>query len=143
MLTPRDRGSVLLLFPTAVVVMMVMAAVVIDVAHVQMEARRLHDVAGSAANDALAALDVTALRRGEGIVIPPPEARRVVVAAVGAGPVPDARVEAVEVGADPLGRPVIAVTLAVDVDLLMAPAVGDLRSVTVRRRAEATIVRSR
>lgn len=142
MLTPEDRGTVLLLFPAAVVIMFLLGAIVVDVSLTQIRARELEAVAASAANDALAALDVDALRSGEGIVITEAGARAEVAAAVAAGPLADARIDAVTVSRDAQNRTVIAVTLALDVDLVMAPAVGDLGQVTLRRTERAVILGS-
>jgi hypothetical protein len=138
----RQRGTILLLFPAAVLVMFLLGAIVIDVALTQVRARELEAVAGSAANDALAALDVAALRSGRGVAIDEAGARARVVAAIASGPLPDAVVEQVAISLDAQGRTVIAVTLRLDVGLVMAPAVGDLDVVTLRRTERATILGS-
>ncbi|MEZ5243908.1 MAG: hypothetical protein R2707_02335 [Acidimicrobiales bacterium] len=137
-----QHGTVLLLFPAAVLVMFLLGAIVIDVALTQVRARELEAVAGSAANDALAALDVAALRSGRGVVIDEADARARVVASVVNGPLPDAVVEQVAISLDPQGRTVIAVTLRLDIGLVMAPAVGDLGDITLRRTERATILGS-
>ncbi|MEZ5165726.1 MAG: hypothetical protein R2695_04245 [Acidimicrobiales bacterium] len=51
----HEKGTVLLLFPTAVLIMVLLGAIVVDVGLTQVRARELDAVAGSAANDALAA----------------------------------------------------------------------------------------
>ncbi len=142
-LSPRPaRGTVLLLFPAAITIMFVLGAIVVDVALAQLRARELEAVAASAANDALAALDIAALRAGDGIVIDETEARADVVRSVAAGPLPGARVTAVDVGRDVAGRTVITVSLRLDVDLVMAPSIGDLGRVTLRRTERAVILGS-
>ena len=138
----RERGTILLIFPAAVLVMFLLGAIVIDVALTQVRGRELEAVAGSAANDALAALDVAALREGRGVVIDEGNARARVAAAVANGPLPQAVTEQVTISVDPQGRTVIAVTLRLDVELVMAPAVGSLGEVRLRRTERATILGS-
>jgi hypothetical protein len=138
----HDQGTILLAFPAAVLIMFLLGAVVIDVGVTQVRARELEAVAGSAANDALAALDTDALRAGRGLVINERRARAIAEASVAAGSLPDARVEAVAVGIDARGRTVISVSLRLDVDLVMAPAVGPLGAITLRRTERATILGS-
>jgi len=138
----HDSGTVLLMFPAAVLIMFVLGAIVVDVGLTQVRARELHAVADSAANDALAALDIDALRRGDGIVIDLAAARATAEAAVAGGPLSSASVEFVNVSTDTVGRTVIAVTLELHIDLVMAPAVGDLTEVTLRRTGRATVLGS-
>ena len=140
---PRpDEGTILLIFPAALLIMFLLGAIVVDVALTQTRARELEAVAGSAANDALAALDIGALRDGRGVVIDEPAARARVLASVASGSLPAAVVEQVVISRDPQGRAVVAVTLRLDVDLVMAPAVGGLGDVTIRRTERATILGS-
>lgn len=122
--------------------MFILGAIVVDVSLVQLRARELEAVAGSAANDALAGLDIVALRAGHGIVVDPIEARRHAEASVAAGPLPTARVDDVVVSIDSAGRTVISVTTILEVDLVMAPAVGSLGEITIRRTESATILGS-
>ena len=143
MLSPSDdRGTVLLMFPAAVLIMFVLGAIVVDVGLTQVRGRELEAVAGSASNDALAALDADALRSGRGNVISHADAVAHAQASVAAGPLPDARVEAVNIEFDSRNRTVISVTLALEVDLVMAPAVGDIDQITLRRTGRATILGS-
>ncbi|MEQ8840577.1 MAG: hypothetical protein RIB98_06320 [Acidimicrobiales bacterium] len=132
----------LLLFPAAALIMLLLGAIAVDVALTQVRARELQSVAASAANDALAALDVVRLRNGDGIVIGEPAARTIAESSVAAGSLSTASVETVVVTTDAQGRTVIAVTLSLDVDLVMAPAVGDLDRITLRRTGRATILGS-
>jgi hypothetical protein len=115
---------------------------VIDVALTQVRARELEAVAASAANDALAALDINALRAGDGIIITEADARIYARESVAAGPIPDARVAEVAVSLDARNRTVIAVTLTLDVDLVMAPSVRNLSRITLRRTERAIILGS-
>ena len=80
-----ERGTVLLMFPAAVLIMFILGAMVIDVSLTQVRARELESAAASAANDALAGLDVGALRSGQGIVISEADARRLAEASIAAG----------------------------------------------------------
>jgi hypothetical protein len=65
-MTPRDdRASTLLLFPAALLVMVVLASVTIDFARLHLAQRQADDVAAAAANDAVTVgLDIDALRAG-------------------------------------------------------------------------------
>lgn len=145
MLTRRapgaDDGTVLLLFPAAALVMIVLGALVIDVSLSQVRARELESVAASAANDALAALDVDALRRDDEIRFDLDRAHAIVTNAVAAGPLPSASVDIVTVTGVGTARPEISVTLSIVVELVMAPALpGDLGSTTITRTATASIL---
>lgn len=137
-----DRGTVLLLFPAGVLVMFLLGAVVIDVSVTQLRARELEAVAAAAANDALAALDVAALRNGRGVVIDEGLAAEVAAHSIAAGPLPSATLEGVWVEVDGAGRTVIAVAVSLPVDLVMAPSVGSFDRVTLRRTERATILGS-
>lgn len=130
------------MFPAAVLIMFIMGAIVIDVGLTQVRARELEAVAASAANDALAALDIDTLRSGGGISINQADARRHAEASVAAGSLPDADVTEIAVTLDSQGRTVIAVTLRLDVNLVMAPSIGDLDQVTLQRTERAVILGS-
>lgn len=61
-----ERGSVLMLVPAAVVVVLLLGAIAVDSAIVYLEQRRAYNAAADAANDAAGAgLDRDALRRGD------------------------------------------------------------------------------
>jgi hypothetical protein len=61
----RDRASVLMLVPAAVLIVLVMASIAVDMALVQLRQRQAYDLASGAANDAAtAAADQGALRAG-------------------------------------------------------------------------------
>ena len=137
-----ERGTILFLFPAAVLIMFILGAIVIDVSLTQVRARELEAVAESAASDALAALDIVALRNGEGFVIPEADAALRTRASVAAGPLPNAVVDLLRVDVDSQGRTIVAVTLSLTVDLVMAPGVGDLDQVTLTRTGRATILGS-
>ncbi len=60
-----DRGSVMMLLPAGVLIVIILAAITIDFSHLYLERRELLSAASSAANDAVAlAIDVDALRAG-------------------------------------------------------------------------------
>ncbi len=138
---PRDRGTVLLLFPAAFLVMIILGAIVVDVGLSQVRGRELEAVAGSAANDALGSLDTARLRNQGEIAFDQAQAVAIAQAAVAAGPLPSATVTDVAITVDGAGRPQISVTLELDVELVVAPALpGELDVTTIRRTASATIL---
>ena len=137
----RDRGTVLLLFPAAFLVMIVLGAIVVDVGLSHVRARELEAVASSAANDALAALDVAALREDGELRFDLARARLIVEESVAAGALSDAVVLDVGVGVSGAGDPQLEVTLQLEVDFIMAPALpGDLDSTTITRTRTASIL---
>lgn len=138
----RERGTVLLLFPAAILIMFVLGAIVIDVGLTHVRGDELEAVAGSAANDALGGLDVVSLRAGRGVRIDDERATALARAGIAAGVLPEAELVDLTVDIDGQGRTVISVTLELTVDLIMAPAIGDLGSVTLRRTGSATILGS-
>ncbi len=67
--TRSERGTVLLLFPTAVFILCVLGALVVDSASATMRRRELQSAADAAANDAAAlAIDPASLRIGVTII---------------------------------------------------------------------------
>jgi hypothetical protein len=65
----QDRGSVLMLVPAGLLIVLVMASIAVDMALVQLRQRQAHDLAAGAANDAAtAAADQAALRTGDVLV---------------------------------------------------------------------------
>lgn len=83
------RGSVLILFPAAVLVLMILAAIAVDAAVVAGSQRDLVATAEAAANDAASAVDVDELRAGGHIVLDPGAVEAAVARAVAStdGPV--------------------------------------------------------
>ncbi len=130
-----DRGTVLLMFPAALMVMVVLGAMVIDVGYTTIRGRELRAVAASAANDSLAALDIAVLRATGDVVIDEGAARRIVAQAIALGPLPDAQIVDIEIEGFE-----IAVTLRLEIDLVMAPALGDLNRVTLIRTERAVVL---
>jgi len=61
----RDRGSVLMLVPAGLLIVLIMASIAVDMSLVQLRQRQAHDLAAGAANDAAtAAADRGRLRSG-------------------------------------------------------------------------------
>lgn len=72
------RGSTLLVFPAALLVVVVLAAVTVDLARIHLAQRAVTDAAAAGANDAATAgLDLAALRRTGAYRIDPARAARV------------------------------------------------------------------
>lgn len=136
-----DRGSVLMMFPAAFLIMIILGAIVVDVGLSQVRARELEAVASSAANDALGALDIAELRTSGDVRFDLNRAEAIVAQSVAAGALPDATIVDVTVidagGTDPQ----LEVTLTLEVEFIMAPALpGDLDSTTITRSRSVSIL---
>lgn len=136
-----DRGSVLMMFPAAFLIMIILGAIVVDVGLSQVRARELEAVASSAANDALGALDIAELRTSGEVRFDLDRAEAIVAQSVAAGALPDATIVDVTVidagGPDPQ----LEVTLTLVVEFIMAPALpGDLDSTTITRTRSVSIL---
>ena len=132
-----DRGSVLMLVPAGLLIVLIMASIAVDMSLVQLRQRQAHDLAAGAANDAAtAAADVGAIRSG-GYSVDPGAAAAVV----------DRIVAASELAPDVVGRPVVRVTgnvVEVEVSLYadyifagVVPGASDGAAVTARASAVA------
>ena len=135
-----DAGTVLLLFPAAVLAVLVLAAITLDVGLTHVRAQQLRSAAASAANDAVGALDIDALRSHGTVSFDPAAAGRLARAAVAGGPLPHATVESVTITRLTPDRWEIAVTLSLDVRFVIAPALpgaGHGVRITVTERALA------
>ncbi len=112
----RERGSVLLLVPSGVLAVVVLAAVAVDTANVVMVRRELRSVAQAAANDAAtAAIDHDSLRSGGGLVLDPEAALSVALTSIRASGVEGDLVEDPVVSLDP-ARLGVTVQLASEVE---------------------------
>jgi hypothetical protein len=79
----RERGSVLMLMPAAVLIVLLLGAIAVDLTVVHLRQRAAISAAGSAANDAVTyGLDQAALRRGEGYRLVPERVRRAVAESI-------------------------------------------------------------
>ena len=68
-------------------------------------------------------------------------AQVIVAESIAAGPLPSATIDFVGVQSDALGRPEFVVTLSLDVDLVIAPALpGNLSTTRITRTESATIL---
>lgn len=115
-----ERGSVMMLFPVAVMIVLLLGALVVDAAIVYLAQRHAHGVALDAANDATGAgLDGGAFRRGSIEV----DARRAeAVAEESVAVSGDRRVELVAVDVADDGR--VTVTVRYEVERLFGVAFG-------------------
>jgi hypothetical protein len=116
-----DRGSVLMLMPAAVLIVMVLGAIAVDLSVVRMGQRELIAVAGDAANDAVTmGLDEAALRSGDGYHLDPDRVRVAVDGALDAKGILDDLAEPPTVTID--GDVTVTVRLARRVPHLFAKA---------------------
>ncbi len=131
----------LLLFPAAVFVVLVLAALTLDVGLAHVRTQQLRAVAASAANDAIGSLDADRLRSTGAVSFDQAEALRLVRAAVAGGPLPDASVKSVLISHRPPDRWEAAVTLSLDVGLMIAPALpGAASSLRMETTERALVV---
>ncbi len=142
-MSPRDaseRGSVLMLMPAAVLVVVVLAAMAVDFAILFLGERELADVAAAAANDAsAAALDRDAFYDCRGLVLNAGRARDVATAAVTARTSDAVRLSAVDVTvANGPARPQVTVAVRGTVALVFSTALpGAATTGTVQAQAVA------
>ena len=134
-MTPRhERGSTLLLFPAAVLVLMVLGAIAVDLGSVYAAGRTLVREVGGGADDAAARLDIAHLRATGDAVIDLDAARRSVLADLALDPLPGRPAGPVVVA---LGAPpdTIVVEAARDIPHVFGravPGVPDTERITVR-----------
>ena len=134
----RDRGTTLLFFPAALLVMVVLASITVDFARLHLGQRQADDLAAATANDAVTVgLDETAIRSGAGYRL---DVSR--VDAVVAGHLAGAdrsTLRGVTARGSVQGARSVTVTVAAHVPLAFAHAVpGTPASVGIRARATAT-----
>ena len=116
-----ERGSVLLLMPAAVLIVVVLASIAVDFTIAFLGEREAASLAAAAANDAVtAALDDERFRAGEGIHLDEDRARRVARSTLGASSseLDDVEVD-VEVG-ELDGEPSVTVTVRGTIDYVFA-----------------------
>jgi len=135
-----DRGSSLLLFPAAVLIVLVLGAIAVDLSAVHLAKREVLDLAASVANDAVTAgLDQGRFRSTGEYVIDPALATEAVERAVAANE-PDGRTTIVNVVVGP-GADQVTVELAAPADPVFARALpGGPRTTTVTGSATATAI---
>ena len=133
-----DAGSSLLLFPAAVLIVLVLGAIAVDLSAVHLAKRQVLDLAASAANDAVTAgLDQGRFRTTGEYVIDPTLAAEAVEQAVATNE-PDGRTTVVRVEIGP-GPGQVTVELTAPAERVFAPALpGDPGATTVTGTATAT-----
>lgn len=134
----RERGSVLLLFPAAVLVLVVLGAIAVDAAVVFLGEREAASLAAGAANDAATAVDEAAFRERGEFVLDEDRARRVALASLAAS---SSELDDVEVDVSfPIvdGEPAVRVTVRGTVAYVFAAALpGADRTAAVESTATA------
>ncbi len=136
----NERGSVLMLMPAAVLVVVVLAAMAVDFAILFLGERELADVAAAAANDAsTAGLERDAFYDCRGLILDPGRARAAAGAVVAARASDAVRITAVDVSiANDAARPQVTVDARGTVGLLFSTALpGAATTGTVQARAVA------
>lgn len=129
-----DRGSVLMLMPAAVLIVLLLGAIAVDSAIVYLGQRQAYNVAFDAANDAAGAgIDADLARSSGALVLDPVRVTEVASDAVAASSVRGVRL--VDVAVEPDG--VVAVTVEVRVEHLFVQAFGDDGHDTLRITARA------
>ena len=138
-LRPGDRGSVLMLMPAAVLIVLLLGAIAIDSAIVYLGQRQAYDVAFDAANDAAGAgFDLDAVRtRGE-VVYDPDRVEAIAAQAIAAAGIDD--LQLVSARADGAG---VVVTVRRTVRHLFVQALGNPASdvLTISARADGEVRR--
>lgn len=136
-----DRGSVLMLMPAAVLIVLVLGAIAVDLSLVHLARNDLVHAAGGAANDAVTyGLDEDAWRRGDGYVLDPARVDEAVTRSLAARGLLDRLAGPPIVRAS--GPTEITVELAVPVDYIFAKALpGGPRRTVVHAAATATVAR--
>ncbi|QGG95656.1 hypothetical protein [Actinomarinicola tropica] len=135
----RDRGSVLLLFPAAFLIVLVLGSIAIDAGVAFMRQRELATAASAAVNDGVALATADALERGDGVRIDHARLEAAVVASL------DRRGVLATLTAPPQVRIVdsdlVEVTLVARADYVIAPALpGGRDGIDVRATATARLV---
>jgi len=134
---PRERGSVLILMPAAVLVLVVLAAITIDAAVVFLGEREVADAAASAANDAVAAgFDEASFYQDSQLCLSQARVSQIAEASVAAR-TDNAVLTQVTAQREisEAGRPQVTVEVEATVDLILAPA---LPGASTTRRVSAT-----
>lgn len=131
-----DRGSVLMLMPAAVLVVLLLGAIAIDSAIVYLGQRQAHDIAFDAANDAAGAgLDLEALRSRGDVVYDEDRVRAIAARAVEAAGIHDLELVSATIDGDG-----VVVTVRRTVRHLFTQALGggarDVRTISARAEGE-------
>lgn len=135
----RDGGSVLMLMPAAVLIVLLLGAIAVDSAIVYLGQRQAYNVAFDAANDAAGAgFDLDAARTSGDIVYDPERVEALAVQAVAAAGIDDLELVSAEI--DGTG---VVVTVRRTVQHLFVQALGDPGHdvLTISARAEGEVRR--
>ena len=126
------RGTTLLMFPAAILVVMILAAIAVDLSKVHLARREAHAALSSVADDAATMLDHDAVRRGQLTTLDLERARRFVQRTIAEHPPHiDGRIVG-PVSVQPGPRPgSVELTATIAVDHLFARAVPDAAGTTV------------
>jgi hypothetical protein len=128
----RERGSVLILIPAIVLVMLVLGAIAVDASVAYLARRQLADFTASAADRAAAsALDKPSFYGSGEVRVDPAVAQAVVAAAESAATHGGLDITSVTVSVGPSGRSVTVAATAV-AQTVFGVAAGGRRSFTVR-----------
>jgi hypothetical protein len=132
------RGSVLILMPVAVLIVVLLGAIAVDLTIVHLRQQQAIDAAASAANDAVTlGLDESALRAGRGYRLDPDRVRRAVAESIADQGLTDELVEP-PIVTEPTPDSV-RVELTLRANYLFARSIpGVPRSTTVRGTATAS-----
>jgi hypothetical protein len=134
---PGDRGSILLLVPAAFLVVMILASIAVDMSLVHLRQRQAHDLASSAANDAVTAAANHLALRGGRVQLAQPDAEAVVSRIVAASDLAPQVVGAPVVRVSP---GTVEVELTVRADYVFAsvvPGAPDATTLTATASASA------
>ena len=133
-----DRGSVLMLMPAVFLIMLVLAAIAVDLTAVRVRQRTFLAAVTEAANDAVTVgLDEDAFRAGAGYRLDATRVRNVVFATLAARGVADHLTAAPEIIIDPSGTVTIRAIGRVD-HLFSGALPGTPRITSVHAEATAT-----
>ena len=134
----RDTGSVLLLMPAAVLIVLVLAAIAVDTAIVHLARRELVAGADSAANDAVTyGLDERRFRAGEGYRLDPDRVEQAVLDTLEADGLLDRLSAPPQVTVT--GQSAITVELTMQVEYVFAKALPGDTSTPVTARSTAWV----
>lgn len=125
------RGSVLMLMPAAVLIVLLLGAIAVDSAIVYLGQRQAYNVAFDAANDAAGAgFDADIARESGDIVYDPDRVEALAEEAIDAASISDLRLISTDIDGDE-----IAVTVEIDIDHLFIQAFGRNGSDPIRMTA--------
>lgn len=135
-----ERGTVLLLYPVGFMILLLFAAIAVDMSNGYLQQRELADLADGAANDALTfGLDRDALRAGNGYELDAGKAQTAALASIAASNDGNVRVVSVTAARNAAGNWEYEVVLETDVQYIFGP-VGGVAGNTVRATGRAEVL---